>query len=392
MDEFQKYIRDKVRNAITGQFMGAILAEHSSPRGNITHDWLLMQLAASKVDGLDDDHKALIRRHVNIPHTIFHDRIYVLDWEGIDMRSNYYAINTEASSLGWIPEIAPVLKGKLWDKNIIELQAQAGIIGGDLEGIMIPSKSMMRWHEVIRWAREQLKAVNLYTSLRALGGADLSVKQHIFILFIYHTVRVFQNPANRMDDAKWNHFHATNGYSPITWFDFAKRLPDRATTTISEMARNFEYVTHVYVWDNVENNIKLARSATTDPIDDAPEYGLASSVYDAKRAIGMPQDTDVFDSTLSSLTVTTGSVPAQQQTEEVTLSPEFSSDVLEYTGSVANFIEYVTLTAEQTHEYASVEFNEREDLDVGANTINVVVTSQDGQSQTVYAVTITRSS
>ena len=391
MDEFQKYIRDKVRNAITGQFMGAMLGEHTTPRGNITHDWLLMQLAASKVSDLDDAHKALIRRHVNIPHTIFYDRISVLDWEGIDMRSNYYAINTVASDIGWVPEIAPVLKGKLWDKNTIELQAQAGIIGGDLPGIMIPSKSMMRWHEVIRWAREQIDALNLYNSLRALGGADLSVKQHIFILFVYHTVRIFQNPANRLDDSKWHHFHATNGYSPVTWEQFAKRLPDRATSAISEMARNFENVTHVYVWDNFENTIKLARSADTDTIDNAPEYGLPESVYDAKRAMQMPQDTNVFDSSLSSLTVTTGSVPAQLQTEPVILSPEFSADVLAYTGTVANLIEYVTLTAEATHEYATVEFNEREDLNVGANTVTVLVTSQDGQSQTEYTVTVTRS-
>ena len=392
MNAFQEEIHGRVRDEMRSPFMATMLAEHTSERGHLTHDWLLMQLSASKVEDIDDAHKDLIRRHVDIYPSVFHDRISVVDWETANMSSCYYAINTTGSDLGWIPEITPFFKGKLWDNNLIYLQSHAGIIGGSVPGVMKPSKSMMRWHELIRWAREQLKAVNLYTSLRALGGADLSVKQHIFILFIFHTVRVFQNPANRMDDAKWNHFHATNGYSPITWFDFAKRLPDRATTTISEMARNFEYVTHVYVWDNVENNIKLARSATTDPIDDAPEYGLAGSVYDSKRAIGMPQDTDVFDSTLSSLTVTTGSVPAQQQTEEVTLSPEFSSDVLEYTGSVANLIEYVTLQAETTHEYATAEFNEREDLDVGANTINVVVTSQDGQSQTVYAVTITRSS
>ena len=390
MNAFQEEIHGRVRDEMRSPFMATMLAEHTSERGNLTHDWLLMQLAASKAVDIDDAHKDLIRRHVAIYPSVFHDRISVIDWENADMASCYYAINTTDSNLGWIPEITPFFKGKLWDNNLIYLQSHAGIIGGTVEGVMTPSKSMMRWHELIRWAREQLRAINLYTSLRALGGADLSVKQHIFILFIYHTIRVFQNPANRTDDAKWNHFHATNGYSPITWEQFAKRLPDRATTTISEMARNFEYVTHVYVWDNVENNIKLARSATTDPITDAPEYGLASSVYDAKRAIGMPQDTDVFDSSLQSLTVTTGSVPIQEQTEEVTLSPEFSADVLEYTGSVANFIEYVTLTAEATYEYATVDFNEREDLEVGANTISVIVTSQDGQSTTEYKVVITR--
>ena len=390
MNAFQAEIHGRVRDEMRSPFMAAMMAEHTTPRGNITHDWLLMQLSASKIPDIDDAHKDLIRRHVNIYPSVFHDRISVIDWENADMSSCYYAINTDESDLGWTPYITPFFKGKLWDNNLIYLQSHAGIIGGTVAGVMKPSKSMMRWHEVIRWAREQLKAVNLYTSLRALGGADLSVKQHIFILFVYHTVRTFENPANRTDDAKWNHFHATNGYSPITWEQFAKRLPDRATTTISEMARNFEYVTHVYVWDNVENNIKLARSATTDPITDAPEYGLASSIYDAKRAIGMPQDTDVFDSTLSSLTVTTGSVPIQEQTEEVTLSPEFSADVLEYTGSVANFIEYVTLEAEATHEYATISFNEREDLEVGANTITLIVTSQDGQSTTEYKIIITR--
>ncbi len=390
MNAFQAEIHGRVRDEMRSPFMATMLAEHTTPRGNITHDWLLMQLSASKVDDIDDAHKDLIRRHVNIYPSVFHDRISVIDWEGTDMSSCYYAINTTGSDLGWTPEITPFFKGKLWDNNLIYLQSHAGIIGGTVAGVMKPSKSMMRWHELIRWAREQLEAVNLYTSLRALGGADLSVKQHIFILFIYHTVRTFQNPANRVDDSKWNWFHATNGYSPVTWEQFAKRLPDRATTSISEMARNFEYVTHVYVWDNIENTIKLARSSTTDPITDAPEYGLASSIYDAKRAIGMPQDTDVFDSSLQSLTVTTGSVPIQEQTEEVTLSPEFSADVLEYTGSVANFIEYVTLEAEATHEYATVSFNEREDLEVGANTISVIVTSQDGQSATEYKVVITR--
>ena len=391
MDEFQKYIRDKVRNAITGQFMGAMLGEHTTSRGNITHDWLLMQLAASKVADLDDEHKNLIRRHIDIPHTIFHDRISVIDWEGLNMRSSYYAINTVASDLGWIPEIAPVLKGKLWDKNTIELQAQAGIIGGELPGIMTPSKSMIRWHEVVRWSREQMKSLNQYNIFRALGGANLSVKQHIFILFVYHTVRVFENPENRTNDAKWNMFHHTDGNGPITWEEFAKKLPDRATSVISEMARDFQNIDHVYVWDTDENSIKLARSADTDPITDAPEYGLDSGIYDTKRALQMPQDTNVFDSSLSSITIMTGSVAAQQQTEEVTLSPEFSSDVLEYTGTVANLITHITLEAEPTHEYAAVDFNEREDLEVGENIIELVATSQDGQSKTRYTITITRS-
>ena len=391
MNAFQAEIHGRVRDEMRSPFMATMLAEHTTPRGNLTHDWLLMQLSASKVDDIDDAHKDLIRRHVSIYPSVFHDRISVIDWEAADMASCYYAINTTDSDLGWIPEITPFFKGKLWDNNLIYLQSHAGIIGGSVPGVMTPSKSMMRWHELMRWAREQLEAVNLYTSLRALGGADLSVKQHIFVLFVYHTLRVFQNPANRTDDAKWNHFHATNGYSPITWEQFAKRLPDRATSTISEMARNFENITHVYVWDNEENSIKLARSSTTDPIDNAPEYGLAESEYDAKRALQMPQDTNVFDSSLESATVMTGSVAAQQQTEEVTLSPEFSSGVLEYTGTVANLITHVTLETEPTHEYAIVNFNEREDLDVGENTVNVSVVSQDGQSETVYTIVITRS-
>ena len=391
MNAFQTEIHGRVRDEMRSPFMATMLAEHTTPRGNLTHDWLLMQLSASKVPDIDDDHKDLIRRHVDIYPSVFHDRISVIDWESADMSSCYYAINTNASDLGWTPYITPFFKGKLWDNNLIYLQSHAGIIGGTVAGVMKPSKSMMRWHELVRWAREQIEGLNLYTSLRALGGANLSVKQHIFVLFVYHTVRVFQNPANRTDDAKWNYFHATNGYSPVTWEQFTKRLPDRATSTISEMARNFENITHVYVWDNEENSIKLARSATTDPIDNAPEYGLTESEYDAKRALKMPQNTDVFDSSLENLTVMTGSVAAQQQTEEVTLSPEFSLDILTYTATVANLITHVTLETESTHEYATVNFNEREDLDVGENTINVSVVSQDGQSETVYTIVITRS-
>ena len=85
---------------------------------------------------------------------------------------------------------------------------------------------------------------------------------------------------------------------------------------------------------------------------------------------------------------------------EGTLSPQFYADTLTYTASVANSVTEVTVTAAADSDYATVSVvpEDGDDaetegvevvLDVGANTITVTVTAEDGTTQD-YALTITR--
>lgn len=72
-----------------------------------------------------------------------------------------------------------------------------------------------------------------------------------------------------------------------------------------------------------------------------------------------------------------------------TLSPEFSSDVTEYSVSVGPDVTKLAVSAEANDESATVTVNGSSDLQMGENTVNCVVTAADGQSQT-YIIHVTK--
>ena len=82
------------------------------------------------------------------------------------------------------------------------------------------------------------------------------------------------------------------------------------------------------------------------------------------------------DATLASLTLS-----------DITLSPEFDSEITEYTATVA-YVESTTVEATPTHSGAMVDGTGEMALTVGENVISVMVTAEDGTSQT-YTVTVT---
>ena len=77
---------------------------------------------------------------------------------------------------------------------------------------------------------------------------------------------------------------------------------------------------------------------------------------------------------------------------EGTLSPEFDAATTEYTASVGNGVDEVTVTATKRHASASVAQSPRNPvpLAVGPNPITVTVTAGNGTTK-AYTVTVTRS-
>ena len=84
----------------------------------------------------------------------------------------------------------------------------------------------------------------------------------------------------------------------------------------------------------------------------------------------------------------------------IELTPEFAPDVTEYSASVPNSIEAVTLTAQKSSTGASVTVLPRSgasepeeatvDLSVGSNELSVVVTAEDGKAAETYTISIER--
>ncbi|MDR3187587.1 MAG: cadherin-like beta sandwich domain-containing protein, partial [Prevotellaceae bacterium] len=85
------------------------------------------------------------------------------------------------------------------------------------------------------------------------------------------------------------------------------------------------------------------------------------------------------DATLSTLTVSSGS-----------LTPAFSTDVTSYTVSVGNDVSSITIAATATDEGATVNGADEYGLNVGANTFTVTVIAEDAKAEKSYSIIVTR--
>lgn len=96
------------------------------------------------------------------------------------------------------------------------------------------------------------------------------------------------------------------------------------------------------------------------------------------------------DASLSALSLSSG-----------TLSPAFAAATLSYAATVANSVPSVTVTPVATNSGASIKVNSAtvasgsasgaQSLNVGSNTLSVLVTAQDGATSKTYTVAVTRS-
>jgi ketosteroid isomerase-like protein len=85
---------------------------------------------------------------------------------------------------------------------------------------------------------------------------------------------------------------------------------------------------------------------------------------------------------------------------EASLTPEFDTDTLDYTAEVANSVDSTTVTPTAADSAATIEVDGTGvasgtesppiGLEVGDNTISIVVTAEDGDDQTTYTVVVTR--
>ena len=112
---------------------------------------------------------------------------------------------------------------------------------------------------------------------------------------------------------------------------------------------------------------------------------------------------DPTDATLSALALSDAS-----DDSSIALSPAFASSITSYTASVANRVDEITIAPTTTNNGASVEYLDGSDtaisdadatkngqqvsLAVGANTLKVQVTAEDGTTPQPYTVTVTRTS
>jgi len=85
------------------------------------------------------------------------------------------------------------------------------------------------------------------------------------------------------------------------------------------------------------------------------------------------------DASLASLTVSPGK-----------LEPEFSADVTEYTATVSESVDKITVSAPANDSKASVAIKGNDGLQMGENTVVCEVTAEDGETKKTYTITVTK--
>ena len=76
--------------------------------------------------------------------------------------------------------------------------------------------------------------------------------------------------------------------------------------------------------------------------------------------------------------------------ENVTLNPEFNSEIMNYTAEVEKEIENLNILAVPQRENARVTVNGGENLSFGENVINITVLAEDGVTEKIYTVVVNR--
>ena len=128
---------------------------------------------------------------------------------------------------------------------------------------------------------------------------------------------------------------------------------------------------------------------------DVLDYGQNTITITVTAANGAEKQYTIYITRLESnnaflkdLTVT--DITNSNSTKKLTLNPEFNKMNLKYNLEVENSVSKISLTGTLEDELLATSTGLQEyDLNVGANTINVIVTAQDGSSLT-YTIVVRR--
>ena len=156
--------------------------------------------------------------------------------------------------------------------------------------------------------------------------------------------------------------------------------------------------------DTMKNGqqVSLAVGANTIEVKVTAADGTTMLTYTVTVTRAEPEQISSTDATLSALALS----DAADDDSTIALSPPFASGTMSYTASVDNGVDEITIKPTVNESSATVEYLDSSDteitdansgktgqqvsLEVGANTIKVVVTAEDTTTTDTYTVVVTR--
>lgn len=155
-------------------------------------------------------------------------------------------------------------------------------------------------------------------------------------------------------------------------------------------------------------NKTLKEGTNTFKVVVTAEDGKTQKTYtltinrEAKSNTETPEETENTENTEN--TETTENTENEEQVEEntefglkelsiegITLSPEFKTDVYEYTAKLIGEATSLKINTSATDETAKVEITGNENLQEGENTVTILVTNESGEETVAYQIKVTKS-
>ena len=212
--------------------------------------------------------------------------------------------------------------------------------------------------------------------------------------FVNDLTSYLPNNVNKYEVAVGNRAAGTDGYPSVYQADHW--IPNYQTTIAGVAIQALDAVFGVPT--ALFNDITTGNNATNLSIGYAATTG-----WDAVTGLGTPNGTAIYNllktqavATLSNLTITKIGI----NESPAAFAQSFSSSVTAYTISVTNDINAVRITPTVTNSLATITINGQSAtsgassgtlyVNVGANTITIVVTAPDGVTTKTYVITVTR--
>ena len=211
-----------------------------------------------------------------------------------------------------------------------------------------------------------------------------------------YTITVTRAPSGASSDANLANLTISNGTLSPSFSAGTTSYTDSVVSGTSSVTVTPTYnESHATITVNgspvisgsASGSINLNPGSNTITVIVTAQDGSTTKTYTIIVTRAQPPVSD--DATLSALTASSG-----------TLSPTFSSGTLDYTDSVANTISLLTVTPTVNESHATITVNGTAvpsgsasgliSLNVGTNTINIIVTAQDNIHTKTYTVTVTR--
>lgn len=216
--------------------------------------------------------------------------------------------------------------------------------------------------------------------------AHIQRGSQVFYAYAHNLLAMAFVPSNRSDAQKW----ASIRDGMVSYADFVKFINDADMQVLLGEINDFLGGNKVYLWIPSEKSIETIaeRGETVDQsflsAARTPNFATARSHYFVREALGRPHPRSVSDSGITNV-IFRGS-----DNSILTLSPAFETHIYDYTATVPNSVDSVSSFTSARQSLTKIERNQKEDLEVGENTITITAIGEDGDSKSVYTFVITR--